>query len=81
MSTTRNTARNTAKNTVAIDLRQFERALDMSHRHPRGQGFRVLSRIARVQADDAHPSGSAEYSPRHRRDVPADLALRYPIAG
>jgi hypothetical protein len=35
--------------------------------HPRGHGFRVLSRIARNQvAED-------EYSPRHRRDVSLDL--------
>lgn len=36
--------------------------------HPRGKGFRVLSRIARVQASDLD-----DYTPRHRRDVPADL--------
>jgi hypothetical protein len=34
--------------------------------HPRGRGFRVLSRIARVQASDAG------YVPRHRLDVPGD---------
>ena len=42
--------------------------------HPRGAGFRVLSRIARTQADD-------DYAPRHRRDVPAELDLRVAIAG
>jgi hypothetical protein len=31
--------------------------------HPRGMGFRVLSRMARGQSDD-----DAEYLPRHRLD-------------
>ena len=35
--------------------------------HPRGQGFRVLSRIARTHASDD------DYAPRHRLDVPVDL--------
>jgi hypothetical protein len=42
--------------------------------HPRGAGFRVLSRIARIQADEA------DYAPRHRRDMPADLDLQTAIA-
>ena len=41
--------------------------------HPRGRGFQVLSRMARVRAED-----SAEYSPRHRRDV--DVDVRAPFA-
>lgn len=43
--------------------------------HPRGQGFRVLSRIARVNADDP------DYAPRHRRDVQPDVDVRSSIAG
>jgi hypothetical protein len=43
--------------------------------HPRGQGFRVLSRIARTQASED------DYAPRHRRDVPADLDVRVSMAG
>lgn len=42
--------------------------------HPRGHGFRVLSRIARTQADDDG------YAPRHRRDVPLDLDVRAVLA-
>jgi hypothetical protein len=53
--------------TVTMELRPFERAQDVPHLHPRGRGFRVLSRIARGHTADA------DYSPRHRRDVPADL--------
>jgi hypothetical protein len=33
--------------------------------HPRGMGFRVLSRMARSGADDAN-----EYVPRHRLTAP-----------
>lgn len=47
--------------------------------HPRGRGFRVLSRIARVQADDTDVRGAsvtADYAPRHRRDVPFERALQ-----
>lgn len=37
--------------------------------HPRGAGFRVLSRLARTRAEE-----SPEYSPRHRQDDdPEDL--------
>ena len=32
--------------------------------HPRGRGFRVLSQIARIHAE--------EYAPRHRLNAPAD---------
>jgi hypothetical protein len=42
--------------------------------HPRGAGFRVLSRIARIQADEA------DYAPRHRLDAPADVDLRGALA-
>jgi len=42
--------------------------------HPRGQGFRVLSRMARTQ------SSEDEYAPRHRRDVPTDLGIQASIA-
>jgi hypothetical protein len=43
--------------------------------HPRGHGFRVLSRIARTQPDDD------AYAPRHRRDVFLDLDVRAVVAG
>ena len=43
--------------------------------HPRGKGFGVLSRIARVETDEA-----ADYAPRHRRDVPADAEPSVPDA-
>ena len=42
--------------------------------HPRGQGFRVLSRMARTQSPDD------EYAPRHRRDVPVDVDVHTSIA-
>jgi len=42
--------------------------------HPRGAGFRVLSRIARIQAD------AAAYAPRHRREEPVDLDLHTALA-
>jgi hypothetical protein len=42
--------------------------------HPRGHGFRVLSRIARTQSDDDG------YAPRHRRDVSLDLDVRAVLA-
>jgi hypothetical protein len=42
--------------------------------HPRGAGFRVLSRIARIQADEA------AYTPRHRRELSAELDLRHAVA-
>jgi hypothetical protein len=38
--------------------------------HPRGHGFRVLSRIARTRAADD------DYAPRHRREVSLDLDVR-----
>jgi hypothetical protein len=44
--------------------------------HPRGKGFRVLSRIARAQADD----DGSDYAPRHRLDVPADADVHSSIA-
>jgi hypothetical protein len=43
--------------------------------HPRGQGFRVLSRMARVEAED-----STDYAPRHRREVPVHVDIRTSIA-
>jgi hypothetical protein len=43
--------------------------------HPRGQGFKVLSRMARTRAVDG-----ADYAPRHRRDVPTELDLRVAMA-
>ena len=42
--------------------------------HPREKGFRVLSRLARVHADGAC------YTPRHRREVSADVHVLPPIA-
>ena len=35
--------------------------------HPRGAGFRVLSRIARIRADE-----DDNYAPRHRLDIPVE---------
>jgi len=40
--------------------------------HPRGRGFRVLSQIARIHAE--------EYSPRHRLNAPADADAQTPVA-
>lgn len=42
--------------------------------HPRGHGFRVLSRIARTHAADD------DYAPRHRRDVCWDLVVQDALA-
>jgi hypothetical protein len=36
--------------------------------HPRGQGFRVLSRMARELDEDV-----VDYAPRHRRAVTVDV--------
>jgi hypothetical protein len=36
--------------------------------HPRGTGFRVLSRLARKRADEA----ASAYAPRHRMDGEPD---------
>ena len=56
--------------TFAMDMRRVGREEQLRPAglaaHPRGAGFRVLSRIARIQADEA------AYTPRHRRDIPAD---------
>ncbi len=64
--------------TLVMDMRpvgreEQRRAAGLAE-HPRGAGFRVLSRIARIQADEA------AYSPRHRRDMPADLDAPAEIA-
>ena len=70
-----------AMSTMVMDVRPLgHEAVSMfdavvGHSHPRGQGFRVLSRIARTQACED------DYAPRHRRDVPAELDLRVAIAG
>lgn len=42
--------------------------------HPRGHGFRVLSRIARTQATDD------DYAPRHRREMSLALDVRAALA-
>jgi hypothetical protein len=49
-----------------------------THAHPRGRGFRVLSRIARVQADDAEilDGSGTGYAPRHRRNDSPERALQ-----
>jgi hypothetical protein len=44
--------------------------------HPRGQGFRVLSRMARVRAEDG-----ADYAPRHRGEAPVGFDVRASLAG
>jgi hypothetical protein len=43
--------------------------------HPRGRGFRVLSRIARV------PSEAETYAPRHRLAVAVDSDTPSSMAG
>jgi hypothetical protein len=43
--------------------------------HPRGRGFGVLSRIARVGAEET------AYSPRHRLAAPVDGDSRSSMAG
>jgi len=40
--------------------------------HPRGRGFRVLSHIARIHAE--------EYTPRHRLTEQADADAQTPVA-
>jgi hypothetical protein len=42
--------------------------------HPRGQGFGVLSRIARVRAEET------AYLPRHRLSGPADANAQVSLA-
>lgn len=42
--------------------------------HPRGQGFGVLSRIARVRAEEK------AYAPRHRLAVPVDADAQSSMA-
>jgi hypothetical protein len=42
--------------------------------HPRGQGFGVLSRIARVRAEEK------AYAPRHRLNAPVDADAQTSIA-
>lgn len=51
------------------------RSATTAETHPRGKGFGVLSRIARVQAEE-----STGYAPRHRRDVPVDAEALEPVA-
>jgi hypothetical protein len=66
---------------MVMDVRPFETvrsetSLDRAgvRSHPRGRGFRVLSRIARAE-DLGH------YAPRHRRDDSVDVDIRTSIAG
>jgi hypothetical protein len=40
--------------------------------HPRGRGFRVLSHIARIHAE--------EYAPRHRLNAPAEADAQTSVA-
>ena len=58
---------------VSATLGTFDAVVGRTH--PRGQGFRVLSRMARVRAED-----SVDYAPRHRREVPVDVDIRASIA-
>ena len=45
--------------------------------HPRGRGFQVLSRIARVRAEGGdREAGVIDYAPRHRREVAPERTLR-----
>lgn len=66
---------------LMIDTRRVEYTAGptFAQAHPRGRGFRVLSRIARVQADDSEMLdawGTTSYAPRHRRDVLPERALQ-----
>jgi hypothetical protein len=65
---------------MMIDTRPVEYVAEptSTQAHPRGRGFRVLSRIARVQADDAEVLGwdTTDYAPRHRRDAVPERALQ-----
>ena len=60
---------------MALDLRPTNRGQSVGmfgvaagESHPRAQGFRVLSRIARSNATDE------AYSPRHRMDVEPEVS-------
>jgi hypothetical protein len=65
---------------MMIDTRRaYTAGPTFAQAHPRGRGFRVLSRIARVQADDSvilDAWGTTSYAPRHRRDVLPERALQ-----
>lgn len=66
---------------MMIDARTVEYAAEpaFTQAHPRGRGFRVLSRIARVQADDAEALdawGTTDYAPRHRGEALPERALQ-----
>ena len=67
--------------TLVLDTRPMGHAGTMVMRdertggtHPRGQGFHVLSRIARTRATEDG------YAPRHRLDVLAPLGLAAALA-
>ncbi len=67
--------------TLVLDTRPMGHAGTMVMRdertggtHPRGQGFHVLSRIARTRATED------DYAPRHRLDVLAPLGLAAALA-
>jgi hypothetical protein len=69
--------------TMVMDVSPLQHGVDsvgmfdpaVGQSHPRGQGFKVLSRMARTRAVDG-----ADYAPRHRRDVPTELDLRVAMA-
>jgi hypothetical protein len=58
--------------TMNIDVRPT--ATPLTSRHPRGRGFRILSRLARADDCSTRPAAGAlelerrEHTPRHRRD-------------
>jgi hypothetical protein len=58
---------------MLMETRTVEYAAEptFTQSHPRGRGFQVLSRIARVQSDDAglDASSASGYAPRHRLEV------------
>ena len=66
---------------MMVESRTAEYAAEQTytHSHPRGRGFQVLSRIARVRTEDGEgreTSGVIDYAPRHRRDVAPERTLR-----
>jgi hypothetical protein len=70
-----------AMSAMLMETRTVEYAAEptVTQSHPRGRGFRVLSRIARGCADGAEvfdASAIIAYAPRHRRDIPPERTLQ-----